>query len=71
MKKYKVYFSIFNLFNDSQKEVVKIQTYIKAGTATVATSTFMATNAEMAMIVGAVGFLLDAITACFYFEEIK
>lgn len=71
MKKYKVYFSIFNLFNDTQKEVVKIQTYIKGGTATIATSTYLASNAELAMIVGAAGFLLDAITACFYFEEIK
>lgn len=71
MKKYKVYFSIFNLFNDTQAEVVKLQTYIKTLTGVASGTTWYATNANGALYVAFCGFILDALLSCLYFEEVK
>lgn len=71
MKKYKIYWSIFNLFSDSQSEVVKLQTLFKGLTAIIATSTWYVTDVESTLYVGIGGYVLDSLIACFYFELIK
>ncbi len=71
MKKYKIKFGIGNFFSPSQVEVVKIQGFIKGLTAVAAGSTYLATDLKMACIVAVIGFVLDGLTACLYFEEIK
>lgn len=71
MKKYKVYWSIFNLFGDSQAEVVKLQQIFKGLTATVTGATWYASNANNAIYVGVVGFFVDLLISCFYFENVE
>lgn len=68
MKKYKVYWSVFNLFADTQAEVVKLQNIFKGITAIGATSTWVATDAEHTLYVGIAGYVLDVLLSCFYFE---
>lgn len=69
MKKYKVHFSFFNLFNDSQAEVVKLQMIFKAFTATVTTGTWYGSDAKHALWVGIGGFVIDLLIGCLYFEK--
>lgn len=71
MKKYKVYFSIFNLFSETQSEVVKLQQIFKGLTATITAGTWYASNANYAICVGIVGFFIDLLLSCFYFEKIN
>jgi hypothetical protein len=71
MKKYKVSFSIFNLFEESSAKVVKLQGMIKAGAGLVATSAYVTSHQELATLTAIVGFVLDALAACLYFEEPK
>ena len=71
MKKYKIHFSIFNLFADSQAEVVKLQTYVKGFTVMLAGTTWYASDANSTLIVGCLGFICDAILHCLYLEEVK
>lgn len=68
MKKYKVYWSLFNLFADTQSEVVKLQNIFKGLTAVIAGSTWYGTDAEHALYVGISGYVLDVLLSCFYFE---
>lgn len=70
MKKYKVHFSIFNLFSDTQAEVVKLQQLFKGLTATITTGTWIASDANHAIYVGIVGFVVDVLLTCFFFEKI-
>ena len=70
MKKYKVHFSLFNLFNDTQSEVVKLQQLFKGLTATISGFTWMQTDANHALYVGIVGFIVDILISCFYFEKL-
>jgi hypothetical protein len=69
MKKYKVTFSVFNLFNGTQPEVVKLQTYVKTLTGTIAGTTWFTTKMEYGVYVAVIGFVLDAVLACIYLEE--
>ena len=76
MKKYKVSFSLFNLFSDTQSEVVKLQTLFKGITAMAAGSTWYASDAENTLYVGIGGYVIDFLISCLYFqiipnEEIK
>lgn len=71
MKKYKIYFSLTNLFGQTQAEVVKLQTYLKGIMATGAITTWLSVNAEIAIYVGIGGVIADTLLACLYFEEIK
>lgn len=70
MKKYKVYWSVFNLFADTQAEVVKLQNMFKGITAIVATSTWFATDSEHTLYVGIAGYILDVLLSCFYFKPL-
>lgn len=69
MKRYKVYWSIFNLFSESQSEVVKLQQLFKGLTGTITAGTWYADNAQHALIVAAAGYVIDMILGCFYFEQ--
>lgn len=71
MKKYNVTFSFFNLFEQSSAEVVKLQGMIKAGTATIATTTYVASSEGWVLLVGAIGFVLDTLAACLHFEKLQ
>jgi hypothetical protein len=71
MKKYKVFFSIFNLFDQSQAEVVKLQQWAKGLTAVITGSTWIASDANHAIMVGIAGFIIDTLIGCLYFEEKK
>lgn len=71
MKKYKVYWSLWNLFSNTQAEVVKLQQIVSGIAAAVTSSTWYATDAKHALYV-ALGFaVLDKIIACIYLEEKK
>lgn len=71
MKKYKVYFSLFNLFSKTQAEVVKLQQLVKGFTATIGGITWIQSDANHAIYVGIAGFIVDIILGCFYFEKIE
>ena len=71
MKKYKVRFSIFNLFSQSSAEVVKLQNTVKALIVTLGTSTYLALNESNTIFVALAGIILDTLIACLYFEEVK
>jgi hypothetical protein len=72
MKKYKIHWSVFNLFQDTQKEVSKLQTYVKTLTA----STFIGTtwyeaNTNHSLYIAMAGFAIDLILSGIYLEEKK
>lgn len=71
MKKYKVHWSIFNLFSESQSEVVKLQQIVKGIMGAGVVSTWAASNATYGIIVALSAGILDMIIACFYFEQIN
>jgi|TARA_R110000868_G_scaffold72406_3_gene211101 hypothetical protein len=69
MKKYKVYFSVFNLFGNTQSEIVKLQQYAKGIVSAIAGMTWYESNATYAIYVGIGGVVLDTLLACLYLEE--
>lgn len=69
MKKYKVHWSIFNLFQETQSEVVKLQQLAKTLMGSLTGLTWLASDANHAIYVGFAAMLLDAILGCFYFEK--
>lgn len=71
MKKYKVHWSIFNLFSESQSEVVKLQQIVKGIMATGVVATWAESNATYGIIMALGAGLLDMAIACFYFEQIN
>lgn len=71
MKKYKVHFSFLNLLQESQAEVVKLQTIIKGILGAGVVTTWAASNSTYAIIFALGAGLLDMLIACFYFEELK
>lgn len=70
MKKYKIHWSFFNLLNDSQAEVVKLQMIFKVLMSGGAVTAWAETTATWGMIVGGIGIVVDLLIGCFYFEEI-
>ena len=71
MKKYKIYFSLFNLFHESQAEVVRLQTILKGISATAIGTTYAMSNEHFALLVAVSAGIADALLSCFWFEEIK
>lgn len=69
MNKYKVHISPFNLLTDTQAEVVKLQTMAQGLTGVVAGSTYLNSNADNALIVGVLGYILNVVLGCLYFEK--
>lgn len=71
MKKYKVYWSIFNLFTDTQSEVVKLQNIVKGIMGAGIVTTWASTNATYGIILALGAGAIDILLGCLYFEEIK
>lgn len=69
MKKYKVHFSVFNLSENTQSEIVKLQQYVKGIVSAIAGMTWYESNATYAVCVGIGGVVLDTLLACLYLEE--
>lgn len=70
-KKYKISFSIYNLFGDSCAQVVMLQNKFKAGLTALAGLTYVYSNAELTLIVAIAGAIVDSLLSCFNFEETK
>lgn len=71
MKKYKVHWSIFNLFSESQSEVVKLQQIVKGIMGAGVVSTWAASNSTYGIILAICAGILDMFLGCFYFELIE
>lgn len=71
MKRYKVYFSIFNMLEDSQKEVVRLQAMWGALIGILMASTLVASDARWALGVAVVGFVVDKLLTGFWFVANK
>ena len=71
MKKYKVYFSLLNLLNDTQSEVVKLQTMFKTLSTAAVGTVWYESNATYALYVAIGGAFMDALLTCFHFEKIN
>ena len=57
--------------NETQKEVVKLQTIMKGITATIFGGTWMASDSEHAIWVALGGAVADTLLKCLWFEEAK
>ena len=71
MKKYKIRFNLVNLFFQTQKEVVRVQTMVKTFTGAIAATTWYTTKPEYALYIAGVGFIIDAFLACLWLEEVQ
>lgn len=69
MKKYKIHFSIFNLFNDTQAEVAKLQQLFKGLSAAITAGTWYNSEAKYALYVAIGGAVVDTLISCLYFEK--
>lgn len=67
-KKYKVTFSVFNLLQDTQAEVVKLQNMVKGFMAVLTGATWYSSNSNNAMFCAIFAMILDTIISMFYFE---
>jgi hypothetical protein len=71
MKKYKVYWSVWNLFEETQSEVIKLQNILKAFTVIISGGVWYTTNVNNAMYVAIIAFIADNIVGCLYFEKLN
>ena len=70
MKKYKIHWSIFNLFSESQSEVVKLQQIVNGIMGAGVVATWAESNATYGIVFALGAGVLDMGIACFYFEFI-
>lgn len=71
MKKYTVYFSIFNLVRATQAEVAQLQAVWAGFSAPIIASSYIAANEKYALLAAIVCGLVDKLIACLYLEEKK
>jgi len=71
MKKYKVHFSFLNLLNETQAEVVKLQTMFKTLSTAAIGTVWYESNATYALYVAIGGAFIDVFLTCFHFEKIN
>lgn len=71
MKKYKLYWSLWNLTRATQEEVAKLQMIFAGLAAPVIASTFVASSDRNALIAAIACGIIDKAIACIYLEEIK
>lgn len=69
MKKYKVYFSIFNILEETQKEVARLQFFTKTLTGMLAGLSYLAESTDSLTYVAIGGFLIDGALHCLWFEK--
>lgn len=71
MKRYKAYFSFWNLFHETQAEVVRLQTYFKAVTITAASIIYTETDLETAKWPAIIGLAIDIALGMLWVEQVK
>jgi hypothetical protein len=71
MKKYKVYWSFWNLVQPTQKEVSQLQTIWTGFSAPIIASTFIASDDRNALISALLCGIIDKAISCLYLEEVK
>lgn len=69
MKKYKVYWSIWNITDEIQKPVANLQLAWAGFSAPIIGSTLIASDATYALIAAIVCGLVDKAISCIYLEE--
>lgn len=69
MKKFKIHFSLFNIMNETQAEISKLQAMLKGFIATVAGSALIQSNSKYALIAMIAGASIDTLLACVYLEK--
>lgn len=69
MKKYRIRFSIVNLFFQTQKEVVRVQTMVKTFTGAIVATTWYNSDPKYALYVAGAGFIVDVLLSCLWLEE--
>jgi hypothetical protein len=69
MKKYKVYWSIFNLTKATQAEIVNLQNAWTGFSVPIVGSTLIASDAKHAFIASIICGLIDKAISCLYLEE--
>lgn len=69
MKKYKVYWSIFNLASETQSQVVKLQQTVKGILGTLTAGTWLADSASHAMWIGFGAMIIDTALGCLYLDD--
>lgn len=67
MKKYEVNWHFFNMLEDSQKEVVRLQAMWKGIALTLATSTYVNSNDKATLVVGLMCAVVDQLITGFWF----
>ena len=69
MKKYKVYFSLWNFNKAIQEPVSNIQAWVKAFAGSLATTSYLTEHNTLAFVMMVLGFAIDALLSCIYLEE--
>jgi hypothetical protein len=69
MKKYKVHFSLWNLFEETQSEIVNLQNRLKVLIVAASSGAWYASNADNAMYVAIAGFVIDNLLGCIFLEK--
>lgn len=69
MKKYKVKFSLVNLFFQTQKEVQRIQTMWGAISVIILGSTYLNTNDKYTLLAAVGCAVVDKLIGCLWLEE--
>lgn len=67
--KNKVTWSLFNLFGETQAEVVQLQTKLKALYAVVISSSMIMANDKLSLYTAIACGILDTLTGCFKIEK--
>ena len=70
MKKYKISFSLSNLFADSTSQVTTLQNKSKAIFTAMAGATYVASNAEWTLLVAVAAVVSDTLISCLSFDEV-
>lgn len=68
--KYKVSFSLFNLFNSSSEEIVKLQTMWAGLATTLTTSVYISSNEKYTLFTAIGCFIVDKLITCLEFKKI-
>lgn len=69
--KYTWAFSVFNLTEETPKEITRLQGVSNGFFAIIATGTYFVATSDHALIVAAGAFIANTILGCFYVEKIN
>lgn len=71
MKKYNWYFSLWNLTDATQEQVVKLQMIWTGLSAPIIASSYITTNEKYALLAAVLCGIIDKLIGCIYLEEKK